>query len=224
MVFIYALFVKFLPGNLFLPFCGYLTVMRSILQTAEELISDIRNCALNDRQSQKKMYSSFYGYAMSICCRYTNRQDDAIEILNDGFLKVFKGIAGFRPAYDDVINSFKGWLKKIMVYTAIDYNRRHCHQRELARLDAGVIEMPASYSDALDKLSCDEIIQAVQNLPVAYRTVFNLFVIEGFSHEEIGALLGISAGTSKSNLFKAKRHLQKILFREHTAELVKNAI
>lgn len=194
------------------------------MQTAEELISDIRNCALNDRRSQKKMYSSFYGYAMSICCRYTNRQEDAIEILNDGFLKVFKGITDFRPSYDDVINSFKGWLGKIMIYTAIDYNRKYSHQREVVLLDAGVVEMPASCSNALDKLSCDEIIQAVQNLPAAYRTVFNLFVIEGFSHEEIGVLLGISTGTSKSNLFKAKRHLQKILFQNHTAELVKHAI
>lgn len=194
------------------------------MQSAEELINDINGCCLNNRESQKKIYSSYYGYAMSICCRYTNKHEDAVEILNDGFLKVFKGLTQFKPTYEDIINSFKGWLAKIIVYTAIDYNRKYYKRHDVIALDTTVIDMPASYENALDKISHDEIIRAVQHLPPAYRTVFNLYVIEGFSHEEIADALGISVGTSKSNLFKAKRNLKKILFQNRETDLVKNAI
>ena len=180
--------------------------------TAEELVQHIAGCSLNSRESQKKIFCSFYGYAISICSRYTNRQEDAIEILNDGFLKIFTEMHRFKPAYADVMSSFKGWLAKIMVYTAIDHNRKYHKQEMMTFLNGKVVDMPSLYENALDKISYDEIIQAVQNLSPAYRTVFNLFVIEGFSHEEIGKQLGISAGTSKSNLSKAKRHLQKTLF------------
>ena len=91
-------------------------------------------------------------------------------------------------------------------------------------LNGKVVDMPSLYENAIDKISYDEIIHAVQNLSPAYRTVFNLFVIEGFSHEEIGKKLGISSGTSKSNLSKAKRHLQKNLFHHQQSALANNAI
>ncbi len=187
--------------------------------TAEELIQHIGGCSLNNRDSQKKIFCTFYGYAISICSRYTNRQEDAVEILNDGFLKIFMEIHRFKPAYADVMSSFKGWLAKIMVYTAIDYNRKYHKQEMMTFLSGKVVDMPSLYESALDKISYDEIIQAVQNLSPAYRTVFNLFVIEGFSHEEIGKRLGISSGTSKSNLSKAKRHLQKTLFHNQQSVL-----
>lgn len=194
------------------------------MQSDEELMHDIKACCLNSRESQKKVYSSFYGYAMSICYRYTNRKEDAVEILNDGFLKVFKGLDQFEPAHADVISCFKGWLGKIMIYTAIDHNRKYYHQKESIVSEESITGIPASYENVLDKLSYDEIIQAVQNLPPAYRTVFNLFVIEGFTHDEIAVALDISAGTSKSNLFKAKRHLQKKLFQYYKPDIVKDAI
>ncbi len=192
--------------------------------TAEELIQHIGGCSLNNRESQKKIFCSFYGYAISICCRYTNKHEDAAEILNDGFLKIFKEIRRFSPAYSDIISSFKGWLGKIMVYTAIDYNRKYHKQEMISFLNGKVVEMPSLYENALDKISYNEIIHAVQNLSPAYRTVFNLFVIEGFSHQEIAKKLGISTGTSKSNLSKAKRHLQKDLFHHQNTVAVKNAI
>ncbi len=192
--------------------------------TSEELIQHIGGCSLNNRESQKKIFSSFYGYAISICSRYTNRHEDAAEILNDGFLKIFMEIHRFKPAYADVMSSFKGWLGKIMVYTAIDHNRKYHKQELMTFLNGKVVEMPSVYENALDKISHDEIIKAVQNLSPAYRTVFNLFVIDGFSHEEIGKKLGISSGTSKSNLSKAKRHLQKTLFSHQQSVLSKNAV
>lgn len=190
--------------------------------SAEELIVHIRGCCLNDRNSQKKIFSSFYGYAMSVCSRYTNKQEDAAEIINDGFLKVFKEIHRFTPTYTDVASSFKGWLRKIMIYTAIDHNRKFSKYEVTAAYGATTIEIPGVEETALDKISYDEIIKAIRNLSPAYRTVLNLYVIEGFSHNEIAEKLGIAVGTSKSNLSKAKIQLQKILFNSHQTVLLKN--
>lgn len=194
------------------------------LLSAEELTYHVDGCARNKRESQKVIYSSFYGYAMAICDRYANKQDDAIEILNDGFLKVFREIHHYQPAYADVISSFKGWLRKIMVYTAIDNFRKNQKHQVVTQLDNVVYQVPTVSEDAIDKLSYEEIIRAVQELSPGYRTVFNLFVIEGLSHEEISQHLGISTGTSKSNLSKARRQLQKILFKQNDIGVAKNAV
>jgi RNA polymerase sigma-70 factor (ECF subfamily) len=194
------------------------------LLSAEELSLHIERCAVNSRESQKKIYTSFYGYAMAVCDRYTNNQDDAIEILNDGFLKVFKEIYRYKPAYTDVVSSFKGWLRKIMVYTAIDHFRKNHKHQFTTDLDNGVIQVASRTEDALDRISYDEIIRSIQDLTPGYRTVFNLFIIEGFTHEEISDKLGISIGTSKSNLAKARRQLQKILFQQNQIQVTKNAV
>ena len=191
--------------------------------TAEELNLHIRGCSLNDRESQKKLYHSFYGYAMSVCDRYTSRDEDVSEILNDGFLKIFKEIHQFKPAYADVVSSFKGWLRKIMVYTAIDHFRKNQKHQHIADLDTTVIHLPVIAETAIDKISYDEIIRFIQDLSPAYRTVLNLFIVDGFSHEEISRQLGISIGTSKSNLAKARKQLQKILYHQNKTKLAKNA-
>ena len=161
---------------------------------------------------------------MSICDRYTNRQDDAVEILNDGFLKIFKEIHHYQPAYADVVSSFKGWLRKIMVYTAIDHFRKYHKHSMVTELDSVVYQVAAAGEDAVEKLSYDEIIRAIQDLSPGYRTVFNLFVIDGLSHEEIANQLGISTGTSKSNLSKARKQLQKILFKQNILTAARNAV
>jgi RNA polymerase sigma factor (sigma-70 family) len=194
------------------------------LLSAEELSLHIERCALNNRESQKKLYTSFYGYAMAVCDRYTNNQDDAIEILNDGFLKIFKEIYRYKPAYTDVVSSFKGWLRKIMVYTAIDHFRKNHKHQFTTDLDNGVVQVASHAEDALDRISYEEIIRSIQDLTPGYRTVFNLFIIEGFTHEEISDKLGISIGTSKSNMAKARRQLQKILYRQNQIQITKNAV
>ncbi|WP_462219303.1 RNA polymerase sigma factor [Ferruginibacter sp.] len=191
--------------------------------TADELNLQIRGCALNERESQKKLYNSFYGYAMSVCDRYTSRDEDASEILNDGFIKIFKEIHNFKPAYSDVISSFKGWLRKIMVYTAIDHFRKNNKHQNVIELDAAVVHLPIESETAVDKISHDEIIRFIQDLSPAYRTVLNLFIVEGFSHEEISKHLDISVGTSKSNLAKARKQLQKILYHQNKTLIAKNA-
>lgn len=182
---------------------------------AEELQIHIQGCALNNRESQKKIYSSFYGYAMSICHRYTSQEEDAIEILNDGFLKVFIEIYRFKPAYADTVSSFKGWLRKIMIYTAIDHFRKNHKHQVIGELNENYLHIPSAHEDAIDKISHEEIVSAIRYLTPGYRTVLNLFIIEGFSHEEIAKELGISTGTSKSNLAKARKQLQKILYQQN---------
>ncbi len=192
--------------------------------SAEELTYHIGACALNKRESQKVLYNSFYGYAMAICDRYTNNDEDALEILNDGFLKIFREIHHYSPAYSDVVSSFKGWLRKIMVYTAIDHFRKYHKHKMVTDIDPVIMQVPSAGEDALDKLSYEEIIRGIQELSPGYRTVLNLFIIEGLSHDEIAAQLGISTGTSKSNLSKARRQLQKILFKHYQIEAAKNAV
>ena len=191
--------------------------------SAEELSLHIRGCVLNQRESQKLIYNAFYGYAMSICDRYASRQEDSIEILNDGFLKIFKEIHHYSPAYADQVSSFKGWLRKIMIYTAIDNFRKNNKYNLTKELDTTLHHMPADNESAFDKISYDEIIRFIQKLTPVYRAVFNLFIIDGLSHDEIATQLGISVGTSKSNLSKARKQMQKILFKENKIVQVKNA-
>ena len=144
---------------------------------------------------------------MSICHRYTNHEEDATEILNDGFLKVFVEIYRFKPAYTDTVSSFKGWLRKIMIYTAIDHFRKN-HKHSMTReLNETYMHLPSPEEDSLSKISYEEIIGAIKFLTPGYRT--------GFSHEEIAKELGISVGTSKSNLAKARKQLQKILYQQN---------
>ena len=183
----------------------------------------IRGCALNNRQSQKKIYNSFYGYAMAICDRYADNQDDAVEILNDGFLKVFKEIHRYKPAYANEVGSFTGWLRKIMTCTAIDHFRKNKKHKLVGELDAATYHISANNEGALDRVSYHEILKFIQNLSPGYRVVLNLFIVEGYSHEDIARQLGISVGTSKSNLAKARKQLQKILFRQNKTLITRNA-
>lgn len=159
---------------------------------------------------------------MSICDRYTRRKEDAIEIFNDAFLKIFKEIHRYKPAYEDEMNSFKGWIRKIIIYTAIDYNRKYHKHSFTADLESNMVYMPVEEEDALDMISYDEIINAIRELSPAYRTVINMFIIDGLSHEEISNELNIAVGTSKSNLSKARHQLQKILKKDNKISIAKN--
>lgn len=189
--------------------------------SAEELKLTIQGCVLNDRLSQKRIYTSFYNYAMSICSIYTTNHEDSVEILNDGFLKVFKEIYRYQPAYADHVLSFKGWLRKIILYTSIDHFRKNHKYRFTKELDNEVAWQSAEGEDALDRISYNEIVRSMQKLTPGYRIIFNLFIIENFSHEEISKQLGISIGTSKSNLARGRKQLQKILLTQNQLALSK---
>jgi len=189
--------------------------------SGEELKLAIQGCVLNDRLSQKKIYTSFYNYAMSICSIYTTNYEDSVEILNDGFLKIFKEIYRYQPSYADHVLSFKGWLRKIMLYTSIDHFRKNHRHRFTKELDSEVAWRSAEGENALDRISYKEIVRSMQKLTPGYRIIFNLFIIENFSHEEISKRLGISVGTSKSNLARGRKQLQKILLTQNQLALSK---
>lgn len=192
---------------------------RNKFLSEEELSLHIRGCVANDRLSQKKIYVSFYGYAMSICDRYSNNHDDSLEILNDGFLKIFKEIHRYKPAYTDTTSSFKGWLRKIMIYTAIDHYRKNRKQRLTKNIEDEMLHLPVVGGDILDHISYDEIRKTIQQLTPSYRLAFNLYVMEGYTHEEISKRLGITVGASKSNLARGRKQMQKILSRQHQIKL-----
>jgi RNA polymerase sigma factor (sigma-70 family) len=183
--------------------------------SADELSIHIKGCALNNRESQKKIYNAFYGYAMSVCDCYSNNEEDSLEIMNDGFLKIFKEVYHFTPSFSNELNSFKGWLRRIMVNTSIDHYRKNKKHLAITELDTDNYQLESFGSTGHDKLSYDEIIRSIQNLSPAYRTVLTLFVVEGYTHEEIAGCLGISVGASKSNLSKARKQLQKMIFNEN---------
>lgn len=185
------------------------------LVTATEMTHHVRGCALNERESQKFIYTSFYTFAMAICERYTKNYEDAVEVLNEGFLKIFKEIHHYEPSYADVVSSFKGWLRKIMACTAIDHFRKNRKHQMATDLDRVEYQLTSVSEDAIEKMTHKEIIQAIRILSPAYRTVLNLFVICGLKHDEIAKRLDISVGTSKSNLSKARKQLQKILYSQN---------
>lgn len=150
------------------------------------------------------LYQHYYNYGMSISLRYSSNRDEAAEILNDAFMKIFINLAKF-----DLAKPFKPWLRKILVNTAI--NHYHKKQREIRVEEMHNANNESDTEKILSVISYQEVIGLLQKLPLAYRTVFNLYVIEGYSHEEISGMLNIATGTSKSNLFKAKEQLKLIL-------------
>ena len=173
----------------------------------KDLYKLLDSCRKGNRSSQDRLYRECYAYAMGICLRYSRNRQEAIEILNEGFLKVFLKLDKYTVGL-----SFKGWLRKVMINSAIDYFRRN--EKHYRSLDISYAQFAVSSETILDTLSEQEIIAAIQRLPASYRVVFNLHVIEGYKHEEIAHQLNISVGTSKSNLAMARNKLKKILIDE----------
>ena len=151
------------------------------------------------------LYQHYYGYAMSVCLRYSRTREESREILNDGFMKVFT-----RLAIHNTGSSFKSWLRKIMVNASIDHYRKYSKHYGVEDSTESMIQVATSQTDAIADLSYGELISMIQGLPPSYRTVFNLYVIDGFTHDEIAGQLNISVGTSKSQLFKAREHLKAL--------------
>lgn len=164
----------------------------------------IKGCIRKDRSSQYLLYKELYGYCMGICKRYAVNDADAAEVMNNAFLKVFNHIEKY-----DASKPFKPWLAKIMANTAIDHYRTklkfsdHDDISEHTHIGQGA----AIY----DQLAYDDLLNLIQTLSPAYRIVFNMYAIDGYSHEEIAEILKISIGTSKSNLFRARQKLQEML-------------
>ncbi len=181
------------------------------MPSGHELKNIIDGCVKAKRESQKMFYKLYYGFAMGVCMRYCNYQDEAVEIVNDGFLKVFKTIGNFTPKYENAESSLMGWLKQIMIHTAIDSYRKNIKHSLVVELDDVHFNINDVDENAIEILSYKEIIKLVQKLSPAYRTVFNMYVLDGYKHEDIAKHLNISVGTSKSNLAKARVNIQNML-------------
>jgi RNA polymerase sigma factor (sigma-70 family) len=165
----------------------------------------IDRCQANDRLSQAQLYRMFYNYGMTVASRYAPNRDDASEILNDAFVRTMQNLDKFNRELP-----FKAWFNKILVRCAINYYRRYTVKRLDAQPISDAEEQPFD-AEILSGMSAEEILKLVQRLPQSYRLAFNLYAIEGYSHPEISEMVGISEGTSKSNLFKARKRLVEML-------------
>lgn len=181
--------------------------------TEEELI---KGCISNDRKCQQKVYELFYGKMMGACLRYAANQEEAKDILQDGFIKIFEKIKLYKGS-----GSLEGWIRRIIINTAIDRFRKNQQTHTLIDRHQR-IEMIDSHDHEEDEdlivaeINPQEILKLVQQLTPAYRTVFSLFVVDGYSHKQIAEELGISEGTSKSNLAKAKARIRSLIH-EHSS-------
>lgn len=175
----------------------------------KRVLALVEGCKKNDRASQKMLYEHFYAFAMRICQRYSSGPDEAIEIMNDGFMKVFTKISKF-----DANLSLVGWIRRIMVNTAIDYYRKNKKYRLNSNLDdvdeTKLLIEPAGVP-VLSRIAYEDLIKLVQKLSPAYRAVFNMYVVDGYNHKEIAEKLKITEGASKSNLSKARERMKRLL-------------
>lgn len=163
----------------------------------------INGCIRNDRRAQELLYKQFYNAMATVCMRYTQNEHDAVEVLNNGFMKVFKNMHQF----DKEKAGLYTWIRKIMINTSIDFIRQN--QKHLNKVEIGRATEPFTGSEALQKLDAEELLALIRKLPPSTQLVFNLYVVEGYTHKEIGVKMGISEGTSKWHLSEARRLLQK---------------
>ncbi|WP_300601517.1 sigma-70 family RNA polymerase sigma factor [Niabella sp.] len=181
-------------------------------KTEYSLSSIVGGCKLGIPSWQRRLYEQYFGFSLSVCLRYTASREEALEMVNDGFVRVFRGMAHFQEPEDQehLSKVFMSWLKKIMIHTSI--NHYQSAKRKAERVDTGPGELPAAASGTMaDHMAYLDLVKLIQKLSPAYRATFSLFAIEGFSHEEIAQTLGISVGTSKSNLMKARKNLREML-------------
>jgi RNA polymerase sigma factor (sigma-70 family) len=179
----------------------------------EPLYKLIKGCIENDNKSQRQFYEHYYGFALKTVFRYIYKYDKATDVVNDGFVKIFNSLAKFQVSKGnaDTEKILMGWMKRILINTAIDELRRQQMAPEIGELPDHIWEENDKSQNADQKLLYKDLICEIKKLPPSYRTVFNMFVIDGFSHQEIANMLGISEGTSKSALAKAKAQLKKFI-------------
>ena len=164
----------------------------------------IAGCEVNDRLSQEQLYNKYADKMYNVCLIYANDEEDACDILQDGFLKVFKNISKFKSE-----GSFEGWLRKIIVNTALEYIRKKKREKENYSFYQRHIEV--QIDNILETLHVKTLIRLVNDLPSKAQLVLKLYAIEGYSHKEIAQQLDITVGTSKSQLNRARMLLKESL-------------
>jgi len=178
--------------------------MEVILDIQQSEKDFIGACINNEEWAQQKLYEDHYSMMYPVCQRYATDDDEALDILHEGYIKVFRHISKYT-----VGTSLTAWIKRIMVNTAIDYYRKRTRRR-VENIDTAH-DLKLIEPSALSNMAAEEIISALQVLSPAYRAVFNLYIIEGYSHREVAEKLGISESTSRSNLVKARQKLKKLI-------------
>ena len=166
----------------------------------------LNGCVNNDRASQEALYKYFHSDMLRVCYTYLNDKELAREALNAGFLKVFQSIGNF----DDQKGNLGGWIRKIMIHTSIDLCRKELVFRQIVPLDNEVEDLFIAPS-ILERLHFEDILASIRTLPYSMQTVFNLYILDGFTHKEISEQLGISEATSRWHLSEAKKSLKALL-------------
>ncbi|PID95081.1 MAG: RNA polymerase subunit sigma-70 [Bacteroidetes bacterium] len=170
----------------------------------------IEDCLKGKKRAFRKLYHRYSGLMLGICMRYARNQSEAEDILQEGFIKIYQNLKGFRFQ-----GSFEGWMKRIMVNTALNYNRNNLKHH--FHLEINEVEVFSSPNETVTinkheyPFDTEDLMKMIQALPTGYRTVFNLYIFEGYSHKEIAEMLQISENTSKSQLSKARKNLQNII-------------
>ena len=167
--------------------------------------SELRQgCMQQDRMAQQYLYKRYFGRLLGIAMRYTNSRDDATDVLNQAFLKIFNGLHQFQET-----GPFLGWMAKIVFHTAIDHAR---HVQTYKRVIQYSVEADQSVeNEVTDRLDTEDLYRLIQQITPASRTVFSLYVIDGYKHQEIADMLGISEGTSKWHLSNARAEMKKMV-------------
>ena len=164
----------------------------------------IQGCIADNRHMQEQLYQRFSPKMFAVCLRYAATMDDAKDLLQEGFIKIFNNLAKYRGD-----GSFEGWIRRIFVNTCIEHFRKKANLYNVSEVQETTVE--DKEWNVLDRLAEQDIMNMIHDLSPGYRTVFNMHVIEGFSHKEIAEILGINEGTSKSQLARAKVVLQKMV-------------
>jgi len=176
--------------------------------TDEELV---RGCVSKNPAAQKLLFERFSRKMMGVCIRYANRTEEAEDMLQNGFIRVFEKIETFRGT-----GSLEGWVRRIMVNESLTYLRKNRAMKMNIDIDDTKFMILGNNSMG-ESMNEKDLLKMIQSLPTGFRTVFNMYAIEGYSHKEIGDMLEISEGTSKSQYSRAKVHLQNMLKGEAAA-------
>jgi RNA polymerase sigma factor (sigma-70 family) len=165
----------------------------------------IEGCQLGKRKAQEILYKLFAGKMLGVCMRYATDKMEAEDMLQNGFIKVFDKMKDFRGE-----GAFEGWVRRIMVHAAIEYYRKHHKMMQLVEMDLAGEEQSVN-AVAASSLEAKDLLAMIQTLPPGYRLVFNLYALEGYAHKEIGEMLNMSEGASKSQLSRARTILKEMV-------------
>ena len=174
--------------------------------TEEEVL--VAACSRQESWAQRRLYEANYSRLMGVAMRYSSNQNDALDILHDGYLKIYMNIHKYQN-HSNLNDSLFSWMRRIIVNSAIDFYRKEIRQRaediEVAQ------DINSDDADGYDKCKAEDVLTAIQELSPSYRTIFNLHIVEGFSHKEIADMVGIAESTVRANMVKARARMKIIL-------------